>query len=67
MSQPLSLDQLSKEMQDRQSNPNASKSASAGQTVWDPDQGMFVHINPGEELKQGQAPLNTLAKEPYFA
>lgn len=67
MSQPLSLDQLSNEMRERQSNPTANKSASAGQTVWDPDQGMFVHINPGEQLKEGQAPLNTLAKEPYFA
>lgn len=67
MPQPLSLDQLSQEMQERQSNPSASKSAAAGQTVWDPEQGTFVHLNPGEQLKSGQAPLNTLAKEPYFA
>ncbi|MGM9853489.1 MAG: hypothetical protein ACI30N_05940 [Muribaculaceae bacterium] len=67
MSQPLSLDQLSNEMRERQSNPTADKSAAAGQTVWDPDQGMFVHINAGEKPKANQAPLNILAKEPYFA
>lgn len=46
--------------------PLLTNRRAAGQTVWDPEQGMFVHINPSEQLKEGQAPLNTLAKEPYF-
>ena len=66
MSQPLSLDQLSNEMRERQSNPTADKLKAAGQTVWDPEQGMFVHIGANENLKPGQGPLNILAKEPYF-
>lgn len=64
MPKTLSLDDVANEMRDRQNNPSSKASA---QTVWDPNLGTFVQLAPGEKLSPGQAPLNTLATEPYFS
>ncbi len=64
MPQPLSLDAVANEMRERQANPSSNSSS---QMVWDPEQAAFVRLRPGETPTSGQAPMNTLAKEPYFA